>query len=149
MVDVTLNDLATSNPLLATDELTGEEPIETEFSSTSRGGRLRQLSATPINRQTGAAYTMATTDQSKVVAINRSSSHTFTVPDNATVNFPVNGTFILRREGTGTVTFNAAVGVTINKRVSTGFQIAEQWGQIVFHKTATDTWYVEGGLNAV
>lgn len=149
MVDITLNDLAINNPLLATDELTGEEPIETEFGGVSRGGRLRQYSMTPINRQTGAAYTMATTDQSKVVAINRSSSHTFTLPDNATVNFPVNGTFILRREGTGDVTWNAAAGVTVNKRVSAGFQIAEQWGQIVFHKTATDTWYVEGGLNAI
>lgn len=149
MADINLNDLVTNNPVLSSDVLTGDEPIETEIGSQSRGAKLSQLSVTPINEVTAASYILAVTDQSKAVAVNRTTSHTLTVPNNTTVPFPINGTVIVRRIGAGSVTFTAAGGVTINKRASAGLDIAEQWGQVVLHKTGANEWYIEGGLTTI
>ncbi len=146
MANKTLTNIVTDNPVTA--PLDGSEPFETVVSAVSAGGKLRQLSFTPINPQT-ISYQLVLIDQGKVVTMNSSSSITLTIPSNATVAFLIGTTILIRRLGTGGVTMAAAGGVTIQKKSSIGFNLSEQFAQCVIHKIATNTWHLAGEIALV
>lgn len=147
MVDKTLSALLSESPV--TEDITGDEPIETVIAGVSKAFKLRQLSATPINAQTGTSYVLVITDQGTVVTMDNVASSTLTIPNNSTVAFNIGATIIIRRIGDGGVTYTAAGGVTIEKKVSVGFDIAEKFAQIVLHKIAVNTWHVAGEIAPV
>ena len=123
--------------------MTGDEPLETVVSSVSKAATIKQLSFAALNPKV-ASYTLALTDQGKVVTMNVAGANNLTVPLNATVAFPIGATLLVRQIGVGITTVVAAGGVTIQKKASASSAIAERYGQIVLHKIATDTWHTTG-----
>ena len=84
------------------------------------------------------SYTLALTDQDKVVACNNPAAITVTIPLNSSVAFPIGAVVsIFRLPGSSTVTLAAAGGVTVNK--SGTFASGED---IMVRKRGTDTWVV-------
>jgi hypothetical protein len=71
-----------------------------------------------INTQLTTAYTFVLSDAyNKYCRFNNAAAIALTVPPNASVAFPVGTVLNIRRVGTGTITFVAGSGVTINNRV--------------------------------
>ena len=71
-----------------------------------------------INTQLTTAYTFVLSDAyNKYCRFNNAAAITLTVPPNASVAFPVGTVLNIRRVGTGTITFVAGSGVTVNNRV--------------------------------
>ncbi len=84
------------------------------------------------------SYTLALTDQDRVVACNNPGAITVTIPTNAAVAFPIGSVVsIFRLPGSSTVTLAASGGVTVNKTGT--FASGEE---IMVRKRGTDTWVV-------
>ena len=147
MVDKTLLDLLSGAPVVT--PLDGSEPLETVVSSVSKGATIRQLSFLKEREDITTAGLLLTEDQGRVVGMNNASANTFTIQLNATEPFPLHGTMLVRQNGVGATSIAAEGGVTITQRASNTLQIAERHGQVVLHKTGTDTWHVAGEFLAV
>lgn len=146
MVDTTIEEIATASPVVSA--LTGEEPIETEIASIGQAFRLRQLSSTPLSPQT-SSYQLVLTDQGKCVTMDSGSSNSLTVPADATIDFPIGATILIRQIGSGLTTILPAGGVTIQKRITVGFDLVGQFAQCVLHKVAINTWQLAGELATI
>jgi hypothetical protein len=85
------------------------------------------------------------TNASKVLTFTNTDPVTITVPANTTIAFPVGTQIAVLRNGTGTVTFAGASGVTVNSKDS-ALAIAGQYASAALLKTATDTWQLIGSL---
>ena len=103
-----------------------------------------------INTQTGATYTLASTDQYQVLVIgSNASTKTISIPTDATYAFP-NGTAItILNSGAGLMTINAVTSgtttVTSAGAVSASPTVA-QYKAAVAIKTATNAWTIVGAV---
>jgi len=103
-----------------------------------------------INTQSGATYTLASTDQYQVLVIgSNASTKTISIPTDATYAFP-NGTAItILNSGSGLMTINAVTSgtttVTSAGAVSAAPTVA-QYKAAVAIKTATNAWTVVGAI---
>ena len=108
------------------------------------------LVAYTINTQTGATYTLASTDQYQALVItSNASTKTVSIPTDATYAFP-NGTAItILNTGAGLLTINAVTAgtttVTSGGAVSASPTVA-QYKAAVAIKTATNAWTVVGAI---
>jgi len=97
-----------------------------------------------------ADYTAVLTDQYQVlVPMNKATAIAFKIPTNASVAFPVGTAITVLNKGAGTCTISATTSGTTTV-LSAGTVAAAptlaQYKTAVCIKTATDTWYVAGGL---
>lgn len=110
---------------------------------------LLAISALTINAQAGN-YTPALTDYYSPTVIHHTSSsaNNATLPDNATVAFPIGTQLLYRRIGTGQTTFVAGGSSSI---ISSSGALTDAGRNIlmVAIKTATNTWYVDNGVAPV
>ena len=103
-----------------------------------------------INTQSGATYTLASTDQYQVLVIgSNASTKTISIPTDATYAFP-NGTAItILNTGAGLLTINAVTSgtttVTSAGAVSAAPTVA-QYKAAVAVKTATNAWTILGSV---
>ena len=97
-----------------------------------------------LNAQTGASYTLALTDASKLVTMSNGSSNTLTIPPNSSVAFPVGTKVDIAQLGAGQTTVAAGAGVTVNATPS--LLLRAQYSAATCIKTATDTWLLVGDL---
>lgn len=97
------------------------------------------------NAQT-ASYTLALTDQSKVVEMSVASANNLTIPLNSSVEFPTGTTITVLQTGAGQTTLVATGGVTVNG--TPGLKLRAQWSSATLIKRATDTWVAIGDLSA-
>ena len=103
-----------------------------------------------INTQTGATYTLASTDQYQALVItSNASTKTVSIPTDATYAFP-NGTAItIMNTGAGLLTINAVTSgtttVTSAGAVSAS-PTAAQYKAAVAIKTATNAWTGVGAI---
>ena len=103
-----------------------------------------------INTQTGATYTLASTDQYQALVItSNASTKTVSIPTDATYAFP-NGTAItIMNTGAGLLTINAVTSgtttVTSAGAVSAAPTVA-QYKAAVAVKTATNAWTILGSV---
>ncbi len=103
-----------------------------------------------LNSQSGATYTLASTDQYQVLVITtNASTKTVSIPTDATYAFP-NGTAItILNTGAGLLTINAVTPgtttVTSAGAVSASPTVA-QYKSAVAIKTATNAWTVVGSI---
>jgi hypothetical protein len=103
-----------------------------------------------LNSQSGATYTLASTDQYQVLVITtNASTKTVSIPTDATYGFP-NGTAItILNTGAGLLTINAVTPgtttVTSAGAVSASPTVA-QYKAAVAIKTATNAWTVVGSV---
>lgn len=100
----------------------------------------------PFNTQNGT-YSLVITDRGKTIYHTSGSAHTYTVPTNTSVAFPV-GTVVtvINANGGGDVTLAAAVGVTLRQAGSsnTGSRTLAANGVATLIKVDTNTWYISG-----
>lgn len=95
------------------------------------------------NATTGA-YTLALTDDGKVVEMSNASGTTLTIPLNSSVAFPVGTQIVVIQTGAGQTTIAGASGVTVNG--TPGLKLRAQYSSCVCLKRATDTWILLGDL---
>ena len=104
-----------------------------------------------INTQSGATYTLASTDQYQALVItSNASTKTVSIPTDATYAFP-NGTAItILNTGAGLLTINAVTSgtttVTSAGAVSASPTVA-QYKAAVAIKTATNAWTIVGAVS--
>ena len=103
-----------------------------------------------INTQSGATYTLASTDQYQVLVIaSNASTKTFSIPTDATYAFP-NGTAItILNTGNGLLTINAVTAGTTTVTSAGATPAAPtvaQYKAAVAIKTATNAWTVVGAV---
>jgi hypothetical protein len=99
-----------------------------------------------IGGATGA-YTLALTDNGKLVDMDKATAVTLTVPKNAVVAFPTGASIAVRQKGAGQVTIAPVDGdVTLN--YPDGLKTTNQYAMAQLIKIATNTWQVYGSLEA-
>jgi hypothetical protein len=97
-----------------------------------------------------ADYTAVLADQYQVlVPMNKATAVAFKIPTNASVAFPVGTAITILNKGVGAVTISAVTSGTTTV-LSAGAVAASptlaQYKTAVCIKTATDVWYVVGGI---
>ena len=99
-----------------------------------------------FNSNTGN-YTLALSDQGKILPFNTSSTGTITVPLNSSVAFPTGSFVNFIQTGTGPILMTGASGVTIQSE-SSKLKLKSQYAVAGVVKTDTDTWVAFGNLIA-
>jgi len=97
-----------------------------------------------------ADYTPVLNDQYQaLVLMNKATAINFTIPTNASVAYPVGTAITVLNIGAGALTIKAVTSGTTTV-LSAGATAAQptvaQYKTAVCIKTATDTWYVVGGI---
>jgi hypothetical protein len=100
-----------------------------------------------VKGQTATTYTLALTDNGKLVTLSNAAAITVTVPTNAAVAFPVGASIDLLQLGAGQITVSPAGGVTVNKSMATA-KSRTQYSVLTLNKIATDTWVLSGDAAA-
>jgi len=108
------------------------------------------LVAYTVDADATADYTAVLDDAYQVlVPMNKATAVAFKIPTNASVAFPVGTAITILNKGAGTVTISAVTSGTTTV-LSAGAVAASptlaQYKTAVAIKTATDTWYVVGGI---
>lgn len=101
------------------------------------------------NNQTGTAYTLVLTDQSKTVWMNNAAANILTIPTNASIAFLVNTTIMIMMEGAGFTTLTADTGVTLNGISAGSGTIGARYSGVTIVKRATNTWVVTGDIGTI
>jgi len=96
-----------------------------------------------INTQTGAAYTLAITDDH--VEMNNAGANTLTVPPNSDVAFDIGTSIVISQYGAGNTTIAPGSGVTLRSR-GDALKLAGQYAQAILTKRGTNEWYVSGDI---
>ena len=108
------------------------------------------LTAFTVDADATADYTAVLDDQYQVlVPMNKATAVAFKIPTNASVAFPVGTAITVLNKGAGTCTISATTSGTTTV-LSAGTVAASptlaQYKTAVCIKTATDVWYVVGGI---
>ena len=99
-----------------------------------------------VNTQT-ASYTLALTDNGKVVEMNVGSANNLTIPLNSSVAFPVGAQLDIFQYGAGQTTVVATGGVTIRSKGGL-LKLTGQYSGATLYQRATDEWVLVGDLSA-
>lgn len=94
-----------------------------------------------------ADYTITKKDSGKTITVTSSDDVIITVPVNSTTPFIIGQKLEIIRNGTGNVSIEGALGVTINSKNSNK-KIAAQFSGAVLTKVDTNTWLLIGDLTA-
>jgi hypothetical protein len=97
-----------------------------------------------FNSNTGN-YTLALTDQGKILPFSTTSTGTVTIPLNSSVAFPTGSFVNFIQSGTGPILMTGASGVTIQSE-SSKLKLKGQYAVAGVVKTDTDTWVAFGNL---
>jgi hypothetical protein len=103
-----------------------------------------------VDADATADYTAVLDDQYQtLVPMNKATAIAFKIPTNASVAFPVGTAITILNKGAGTCTISAVTSGTTTV-LSSGAVAASptlaQYKTAVCIKTATDVWYVVGGI---
>ena len=97
-----------------------------------------------------ADYTPVLNDQYQaLVLMNKATAINFTIPTNANVAYPIGTAITVLNIGAGALTIKAVTSgtTTVNSAGAVAAQpTLAQYKTAVCIKTATDTWYVVGGI---
>jgi hypothetical protein len=111
---------------------------------------MNSLVAFTINAQSGATYTLASTDQYQVlVQTTSASAKTVSIPTDATYNFPVGTCISLLNTGAGLLTIQAASSGTTTVTSAGAASAAPtvlQYRSAAAIKTAANAWTVVGAV---
>ncbi len=104
---------------------------------------------TPAIGQTKtASYTLVYADANEVIEFDATAATTLTVPDNATVPFPIGTIIGVYQHNTGAVTIDPAAGVGILSPdgVLGARQLSGRYAEASLRKRAVDGWVLAGSL---
>lgn len=103
-----------------------------------------------INTQSGATYTLASTDQYQVLILtSNASTKTVSIPTDATTNFGIGTAITIINTGAGLLTINAVTpGTTTvtSAGATSASPTLDQHKAAVCIKTAANTWRVVGAV---
>ena len=111
---------------------------------------MNSLVSFTVNTAQTADYTAVLNDQYQTLTpMNKATAIAFKIPTNASVAFPIGTALTVLNIGAGTCTISAVTSGTTTV-LSAGAVAASptlaQYKTAVCIKTATDTWYVAGGI---
>lgn len=108
------------------------------------------LVAYTVNTDATADYTAVIADAYQVlVPMNKATAVAFKIPTNASVAFPVGTAITILNKGLGAVTISAVTSGTttiLSAGATAASPTLTQYKTAVCIKTATDTWYISGGV---
>lgn len=108
------------------------------------------LVAYTLNAQTGTTYTTVLTDSYQVlVTMSNASANAFKIPTNASVAHPIGTVITVLNIGAGVCTISAVTSGTttiLSAGATAASPTLSQYKSAACIKTATDTWYVIGGI---
>ena len=113
-------------------------------------GMFNGLTSFTVGTAQTSDYTPVLNDQYQaLVVMNKATAINFTIPTNASVAYPVGTALTVLNIGAGACTIKAVTSgtTTVLSAGATAAQPAvNQYKSAVCIKTATDTWYVVGGI---
>ena len=96
-----------------------------------------------------ANYTLDTLDhKDNVVEMNNANAITFTIPTDASLDWPVGASMDIIQTNTGQVTVTVADGVTTTLNYTPGNKLRTQWSSCTIMKRAANSWILYGDLTA-
>lgn len=100
------------------------------------------------NLQTGTSYTLAASDNGKLVALNNGSAIAVTIPTNLSVALPVGAVIMMAQFDNGNVTVSGASGVTVESAgaVTSNPVTRAIYSSIAAIQTSANNWLVVGDL---
>jgi hypothetical protein len=94
-------------------------------------------------------YTMALTDAGDILEMNKATVIVLTIPDFATVAYPVGTIVSISMTGIGVTSITADTGVTLNGVVAGTGAMNGQWAGVSLYNRAEDVWVVQGAIGVV
>jgi hypothetical protein len=108
---------------------------------------LKVDSLTPIVAKT-ASYTLSSlTERDDLIEMGSGSPLTLTIPEDATLDFPIGTSIDILQTGAGQVTI-APVSGTVTVNATPGLKLRTTWSSCTLFKRAANTWVVYGDLMA-
>lgn len=111
---------------------------------------MNSLVSFTVNTAQTADYTAVLNDQYQTLTpMNKATAIAFKIPTNASVAYPVGTTLTVLNVGAGTCTISAVTSGTttiFSAGATAASPTLAQYKTAVCIKTATDTWYVVGGI---
>jgi hypothetical protein len=100
------------------------------------------------NPQTGTSYTLALSDNGKLVTLANASPVAVTIPLNSSIALPVGAVIMMSAFGAGAVTISGAGGVTVVSGGATAASpiIRAQYSSVGAIQTSANNWLVVGDL---
>jgi hypothetical protein len=103
-----------------------------------------------INAQTGVTYTAVKADGlNAIVTMDNASANTFSIPTDATYNFPIGTTLLVYMKGAGVTTINAVTSgtTTINSAGAVAAApVLARYKSAACIKLAANSWIVVGAI---
>ena len=138
----------------ATDTLVGRATTDTLTNKTLTSPTLNTPTINDarqnltLNAQTGTTYTLALTDNGRLVTLSNAAAITVTVPLNSSVAYATGAIINIQQIGAGQVTIQGASGVTITSTGATATApvTRAQYSAASIIKTGTDSWTVIGDI---
>lgn len=91
------------------------------------------------------SYTFIAGDEGRVLEIESALDTIVTVPEDASVNFPVGTQLLVTRVGEGEIEIVGEGGVSL-KQASGFYRISNQWDVVALYKRAEDEWVLTGNF---
>ena len=137
--------------------VTSNVPAQGDISSVTAGagltgggssGAVTLAASVATNTQTGTTYTLAASDNGKLVALNNGSAIAVTIPTNLSVALPVGAVIMMAQFDTGIVTVSGASGVTVESAGANSSAPATRtlYSSMAAIQTAANTWLVVGDI---
>jgi len=100
-----------------------------------------------ISGEAGTSVTLDVNDTGKALVFSNSNPISVVIPADSTYEFVVGQTFLLVQKGTGTVSIEGALGVTLNGlSVSAPVDISGQYGVVTLIKIDSNEWVIYGNI---
>jgi hypothetical protein len=103
-----------------------------------------------VNAQTGTTYTAVKADGlNQIVTMDNAAANIFSIPTDATYNFPIGTTLVIYQKGAGVTTINAVTpGTTtvLSAGVVAASPVLTRYKSAAAIKLAANSWIVVGGI---
>jgi hypothetical protein len=111
-------------------------------------GAVTLAASVATNAQIGTTYTLALSDNGKLVTLANASPVAVTIPLNSSVALPVGAVIMMAAYGAGAVTVSGAGGVTVVSNGATAASpvIRAQYSSVGCIQTSANNWLVVGDL---
>jgi hypothetical protein len=103
-----------------------------------------------VNAQTGTTYTAVKADGlNAIVTMDNASANTFSIPTDATYNFPIGTTLLVYQKGAGITTIQAVTSGTttvVSAGAVSAAPVLARYKSAAAIKLAANSWTVVGGI---
>jgi hypothetical protein len=103
-----------------------------------------------LNAQTGTTYTAVKADGlNSIVTMDNASANTFSIPTDATYNFPIGTTLVVYQKGVGITTIQAVTSGTttvVSAGAVAAAPVLARYKSAAAIKLAANSWTVVGGI---